>query len=286
MFSTQLKPLRLAVPAVACALVALAAEAAHAAEADRPAMVNLKEDVLARQLAAVRAKIQERNPKTRIDSVQYTPVDGLYEVVMGKNLAYMDASGRYALFGNIWDMQASRDLTADRKAVLDRVDTSTLEQAWSVRHVKGKGSRTVYVFADPQCGFCKQLEQTLSSMDDITVRTLVIPILGPESKRLTSAIACAEDPSAAWSAWMLRGVQPPPANPATCDLGRAQAVEKLAKDLGITGTPTLVTADGRKQAGAMTASQLTAWLAEPAIGTTTAGGVAVNTAASPKTTPR
>lgn len=256
-----------------------AAEASQAGEAMAAAD--------ARRLAGVRAALQERNPGTRIDSVQFAPIEGLYEVVMGKNMAYMDATGRYALFGNIWDMQARRDLTADRKAVLERVDVSALEQAWSIRHVKGKGSRTLYVFADPQCGYCRQLEQTLAGMDDLTVVTFALPILGPESKRLVGAIACAADPAAAWSAWMLKGEQPPAASAAACDLGPSQAVEKLAKGLGITGTPTLVTVDGRKKAGALSAPQLAAWLAEPPIGAvkTTGGGV-VTTASTPKTAPR
>lgn len=264
----------------------LAVAAAHAApELTKAADAKATSD--ARSLAGVRAALQERNPGTRIDSVQFAPIDGLYEVVMGKNVAYMDATGRYALFGNIWDMQTRRDLTADRKAVLERVDLSVLEQAWSIRHVKGKGSRTVYVFADPQCGYCRQLEQTLAGMDDLTVVTFALPILGPESKRLVSAIACAADPAAAWSAWMLKGEQPPAAPATACDLGPSQAVEKLAKGLGITGTPTLVTADGRKKAGAMSAPQLAAWLTEPPIGAVKAdGGGVVTTASTPKTAPR
>lgn len=260
--------------------------AAHAAP-DAAQAADVKATADARWLASVRSALQERNPGTRIDSVQFAPIDGLYEVVMGKNVAYMDASGRYALFGNIWDMQSRRDLTADRKAVLERVDVSALEQAWSIRHVKGKGSRTVYVFADPQCGYCRQLEQTLAVMDDLTVVTFALPILGPESKRLVGAIACAADPAAAWSAWMLKGEKPPAAPLAACDLSPSQALEKLAKGLGITGTPTLVTADGRKKAGAMSAPQLAAWLAEPPIGAVkTAGGGVVTTASTPKTAPR
>lgn len=223
----------------------------------------------ATNLAAVRDRLQAQNPGTKIDSVSASPIAGLYEVVMGKNVAYMDASGRYALFGNVWDMQARRDLTADRKAALDRVDVGTLNTALALKHVKGNGSRTLYVFADPQCGYCRQLEQTLDGMDDLTVYTFVMPLLGPESKRLAAAIGCSADPAAAWSAWMLKSQQPKE-TPA-CDTARLDAVEKLAKTWGVTGTPTLVAADGRKKPGAAPAQQLAAWLAEtsPTSGPTT-----------------
>ncbi|OYV02277.1 MAG: hypothetical protein CFE45_01090 [Burkholderiales bacterium PBB5] len=281
--------LRACLAMIVAAFAVGAFDATAAAAEDKKPFPNLKEEQLARQLAQVRVALQERNPGTRIDSVQFAPIDGLYEVVMGKNVAYMDATGRYALFGNIWDMQARRDITADRKALLDRVDVAALDQAWSLRHVKGKGSRTVYVFADPQCGYCRQLEQTLAAMDDLTVVTFTLSILGPESKRLVNAITCAADPAAAWSAWMLKGEQPPSNSSRTCDLAPAEAVEALAKGLGITGTPTLVTADGRRKAGAMSAAQLTAWLAEPPLGaikTAAGGGAVVTTASTPKTAPR
>jgi thiol:disulfide interchange protein DsbC len=217
----------------------------------------------AAELDAVAAGLRAQHPGTRIDSVQFSPIAGLYEVVMGRNVAYMDASGRYALFGHVWDMQTRRDLTADRKALLDRIDVKALDKSLALRHVKGRGTRTLYVFADPQCSFCRQQEQALSALDDVTIYTFVLPILGPESRRIATAIACASDPQAAWSGWMLNGQAPAaPSVPATaaCNGGGA-AVEQLAKALGITGTPTLVAEDGRKSAGAMPASQLGAWLA-------------------------
>jgi thiol:disulfide interchange protein DsbC len=213
-----------------------------------------------KDLEAVAATLRAQNPGTRIDSVQRSPVGGLYEVVMGRNVAYMDASGRYALFGHVWDMQARRDLTADRKLQLDRIDTRQLDTSLAMKWVKGRGSRTLFIFSDPQCGFCKQQEQALTALDDVTVYTFVLPILGPESKRLAQAIACAAEPQAAWLAWMLKGQAP--AATSICPGGgpSSAGVEQLATALGITGTPTLVAEDGRKVAGAMAAAQLNVWL--------------------------
>lgn len=209
-------------------------------------------------LAAVAAALRAQNPGTRIDSVQPSPVPGLYEVVMGRNVAYMDPTGRFALFGHIWDMQARRDITADRLALLDKVDTRSLDKTLALRHVRGRGTRTLYVFADPQCGFCKQQEQVLAGLDDVTIYTFVLPILGPESRRLATAIGCAADPAAAWGAWM-RQAQQPAAATAACTYA-SEPVEALAKALDITGTPTLLSDDGRKNSGAMSAAQLGSWL--------------------------
>ncbi len=237
--------------------------------------------------AVVGERIRALNPGTRVDSVTASQLPGLYEVVMGKNIAYVEPSGRYAVFGHVWDMRERRDLTADRQAVLDRVDVGTLPRELAVRHVRGTGARTLYVFADPQCGYCKALEQTLAKIDDITVYTYVMPLLGAESRRLAGAIQCAPDPAAAWSELMLRAQLPGPvpasasasAGLASCD-AKVDAVARLAQSLGVSGTPTLVAADGRKSAGAMPAEQLTAWLAmaapsaagSPPVGTTAGAG--------------
>jgi thiol:disulfide interchange protein DsbC len=214
----------------------------------------------ATSLAAFEQRFRASNPGTRIDSVAVSSIPGLFEVVMGKNVAYIEPTGRYALFGHIFDMQARRDLTADRKASLDKVDVLTLPKDLAIRHVRGNGTRVLYVFSDPQCGFCKALERALVEVQDVTVYTFLTPILGPESKRLAVAINCSADPAAAWSAWMLRGEQPREA-PASCRQD-SDAIDKLAQAVGVAGTPTLISGDGRKTAGAMSGAQLSAWLAQ------------------------
>lgn len=239
--------------------------------------------------SVVAERIKAMNPGTRVDSVSHSQIAGLYEVVMGRNVAYVDATGRYALFGHVWDMRERRDLTADRKAALDKVDVGTLPLDLALRHVRGKGTRTLYSFADPQCGYCRQLEQTLQQLDDVTVYTFVIPLLGPESRRLAGSVLCASQPASAWSALMLKGQFPVAAN---CD-AKVDALAALAERLGVNGTPTLIAGDGRKTAGAMPAAQLSSWLDMPAppasalAGTRTAATrLDVGTSPSPKTAPR
>jgi thiol:disulfide interchange protein DsbC len=209
-------------------------------------------------LAAFGARFKAANPNTRIDSISLSTIPGLFEVVMGKNVAYVEPSGRYALFGHIFDMQERRDLTADRKAALDKVDVKSFPTELAIRHVRGTGARVLYVFSDPQCGFCKALEQALAGVDDITVYTFLTPILGPESKRLATAISCSTSPADAWSAWMLKGEQPVAAT-TTCSAS-ADAIARLAQSLDVAATPTLISGDGRKSAGAMSGQQLVAWL--------------------------
>jgi thiol:disulfide interchange protein DsbC len=208
-------------------------------------------------LAAFEARFRALNPRTRIDSVGRSPVPGLYEVVMGKTLAYVEPTGRYALFGHVFDMQTLSDLTADRRAQLDRVDLGQLPTSHALKHVLGKGTRALHVFADPMCGHCRSLETALQGLQDVTVHTYPVAVLGPASEALVRAIGCAPDPQAAWTAWMHEGTAPAdPAPGCQADPTVAQA----AQALGINATPTVIAGDGRKTAGAMTTQQLQAWI--------------------------
>ena len=181
---------------------------------------------------------------------------------MGKTVAYVEGSGRYFFFGNLFDMTTQKDLTAPKIAQLSAVDTKTLPLADAIKVVKGQGRRTLYVFSDPDCPYCKQLEQTLANVDDVTIYTFPFPLasLHPDAPRKAEQIWCAPDRAKAWEAAMLRNELP--ANPGKCDNPVTRNVA-LGQSLDINGTPTLISADGRKQAGALGEATLNAFLAGP-----------------------
>ena len=64
-------------------------------------------------------KLKGLYPATRFTSVTGTPIDGVYEVVMGQNVAYVGGDGRHFLFGHLFDMRTQQDLTAAKLAQSD-----------------------------------------------------------------------------------------------------------------------------------------------------------------------
>ena len=54
---------------------------------------------------AMTGRLKEKYPATRIERVDPSEIPALYEVVMGQNVAYTDASGRYFVFGHLFDMK-------------------------------------------------------------------------------------------------------------------------------------------------------------------------------------
>ena len=221
------------------------------------------------ELTSLIGRLQALYPSTRFGEIRPTPWSGVFEVAMGANLAYVDASGQYFLFGHLYDMKAQRDLTAERKDTLARIDFNTLPLADAIKDVRGHGSRALAIFSDPDCPHCRRLEAELKSMSDVTIHTFLMPIasLHPQARAKAIAVWCAKDRLGAWQALMTRDQVPPSAD---C----AHPVDRnvaLADRLGVTGTPTLVAADGRVLPGAASAEQINAWLSRS---TTSAEGPA------------
>ncbi len=211
----------------------------------------------ARQLAV---KLAQLYPGTHFTSVKPAPIDTLFEVTMGHNLAYVESSGRHFFFGHLYDMQTNRDLTADLVADLNRIDVSSLPIADAIVVTKGDGKQVVNVLSDPGCHYCQQLEKTLDDMTDITVRTWLIP-LQPGSDVLAKSIWCAHDKTQAWHTWMLTRSELPPATK-NCNSAAIQRNLELAQRLQTVGTPTLISSSGRVHSGAMSREELAAWLAQ------------------------
>ena len=197
---------------------------------------------------SIAERLQALYPGTRFGAVNTTPWPGVFEVVMGANLAYVDASGQYFLFGHLYDMTTQRDLTVERKDTLARVDFAALPLADAVKEVRGTGARSLAIFSDPDCPYCRRLEAEIKNLSDVTLYTFLMPIasLHPEARSKAIAVWCAPDRVEAWHALMWDDKQIPAQE---C----AHPVDRnvvLGERLGINGTPTLVAADGRVLPGA------------------------------------
>lgn len=130
---------------------------------------------------------------------------------------------------------------------------------WSFKRVKGTGARRIAIFEDPDCTYCKELEQTLKGIDNLTVYVFLFPIeqFHPGAAAKSVAVWCAKDQLKSWDEIMYIGTTPTGA--ATC----ANPIPKIvdfAKRHRITGTPTTILEDGRRLVGAVPRAELEAQL--------------------------
>jgi thiol:disulfide interchange protein DsbC len=203
----------------------------------------------------LKATLQARlGDDATVKSVAKSPIAGLYEVNLGRQIVYSDASGNYLVFGDIIDAKTRRNLTEARQAELNRIDFASLPFADAVKVVKGNGSRKMAVFSDPNCPYCKQLENTLKSISNVTVYTFLYPVLTPDSSVKAKSIWCSPDRAKAWEAWMQD--HKAPTAPGTCDTAAIDKNLTLGRAMNVDGTPTVFLADGTRLPGAVPADQL------------------------------
>lgn len=202
---------------------------------------------------AVLDKLTKKFPNTRITMINKAPMKGLYEVVMGKNIAYVDEDANYFLFGHIFDMTTQQDITQARIDDLNQIDFNNLPLDKAIKIVKGDGSRVFAVFSDPDCPYCKRLEADLSELNNYTMYVFLFPIaeLHPEASAHAKAIWCSADKPSAWHEFLLKDTLP------VVDAAKLQEcktpigdIEKLGHELGVNGTPTLITKAGKVMPGA------------------------------------
>ena len=139
------------------------------------------------------------------------------------------------------------------------INVARLPVKYAVKSVYGKGSRTIYTFEDPNCGYCRQLHRSLKEIGDLTVYTFVATFLGEDSVDKANAVWCAKDRSAAWDRVMGKGSIP--MAPDNCAAPVAE-VKKLIGLLGINLTPTVFFADGSRMNGVKPKAEVERRLAE------------------------
>ena len=237
--------------------------AAGAADGDSkaPTVANAAAQVPAAVDAALRRNLPARMPNfPPIDQISRTPMQGIYEVRIGTELFYTDGEGNYIINGEMMDTRARRNLTEERMEKLLAIDFGQLPVKDAFVVVRGNGKRKLAVFEDPNCGYCKRFERDLQKIDNVTVYMFLYPILGPDSTEKSRAIWCSRDKGAAWSGYMLRN-EPPAKADASCDVSALARNIEFGRKHKITGTPTLVFADGSRVPGAIGAAEVEKLLA-------------------------
>ncbi len=203
---------------------------------------------------SLKKALEANFPDEKIESLRKTPYLGLYEVVLGGELFYTDEKASYLFFGHVIDPKTKQSLTSERlQQIKDarRISLDSLPLEHAIKSVKGNGKRKLVVFSDPNCPFCKRLEKELTGITDVTIYTLLYPVL-KGSLPTATAIWCSPDRLKAWEGFMLNDTVP---SGKDCETPIETLVQTGQKH-GINGTPTLIFADGSMAPGLLPADTI------------------------------
>ena len=206
--------------------------------------------------AAIRKNWNLNNPKgPPIDEISKTPIAGLYELRVDKEIVYSDDQGNYLIFpsrdqtdGHLLDARTKTDVTEQRLARIMAQDVPKLPYADALMIKQGTGARRMIVFEDPNCHYCKDAERNFAALKDVTIYTFLIPILGDDSVLKSRTIWCSKNNAQVWRSWMIQGVMPPRPMGA-CDRTAIDRNLELAARYHLNYTPAIIFDDGSRFAG-------------------------------------
>ncbi|MEJ1960810.1 MAG: DsbC family protein [Gammaproteobacteria bacterium] len=85
----------------------------------------------------------------------------------------------------------------------NRIDFNSLPFDRAIKIVKGTGARKFAIFTDPDCPYCRQFEEQLKSVTDVTMYVFLFPLkIHAGAEKRAKDIWCSEDRSSAWTAYM------------------------------------------------------------------------------------
>lgn len=178
-------------------------------------------------------------------SVTPAEIPGLYQVAMkmqGKVVPiYLDGSGSYLFTGNVIRLKDRKNLTEAHYQKLNPVDTASIPQEEGLTLGNPDATQQIFVFTDPHCPYCiklhKVLKEAVKANPDLAFHTKLIPLKSP--KKIIQTIICNKSMEQLEMAFSGKELPEP-----SCETDAVEKNSKLAKELGINGTPTLILPNG------------------------------------------
>lgn len=184
-------------------------------------------------------------------SVDPAEIPGLYLVTMKMQNKvvpiYLDGSGSYLFTGNVIRLKDRKNLTEAHYQQLNPVDISTIPLDDALVIGDPQATQHIIVFTDPHCPYCSKLHKVLKEAvkknPDLAFYNKLIP-LKSSSQQVTKTILCNKSLEQLEQAFA--GKSLPESN---CETDVAEKNLKLAQQLGIHGTPTLILPNGQVAPG-------------------------------------
>jgi thiol:disulfide interchange protein DsbC len=208
----------------------------------------------------------------KVTDVKMSPIKGLWEISIQRQdkdvPVYLDFSKKFVIEGPIIEISTGVDKTKEQykepvkepvkvKKTNKGIDVSGISLKNALVLGNKKAAKRVIVFTDPECPYCgvlhEEMKKVVSKRKDIVFFIRLFPLikLHPDAYWKSKSIVCSKSMQMLDDNFMKK-----PIYRNECDTKEVDNTMKLAGNLNITGTPTMIFADGSMHSGAMRAEDL------------------------------
>jgi thiol:disulfide interchange protein DsbC len=181
----------------------------------------------------------------KLEDLKPSPIPGLYQFLQGADVSYLTADGKYFLDGNLYDMATRANLT---EAIRSRARLAMINEVPESQMVIFSPKNPLYtitVFTDVDCQYCRKLHSEIAEINKLGVRVryMFFPRTGPntESWRKAEVVWCSADRGEALTR-ATAGAQLDMNK--TCGPTPVAREYQLGQDIGVRGTPAILTDSG------------------------------------------
>jgi len=203
-----------------------------------------------------RAAIVKKIDGIKLEDVRITPLNGVYEVTRGSEISYVSGDGRYALLGDLIDLDSDANLSENRRRGIRSRILDAIPDSEMVVYSPKDPKYTVTVFTDIDCGYCRRLHSQMAEYNrlGIRVRYLFFPRSGPdtESWHKAEAVWCSGNRNEA----LTKAKNGEVVASSKCPTAIIQRDYDLGQKLLVEGTPAIFLPSGEMLPGYLPPGQL------------------------------
>ena len=197
----------------------------------------------------LKLKLEQILPPTiEVLSIQESDVRGYYTVnFKGLEPLFISKDGKYLISGDILEI-TDTGLINKSEIRRNNLRKESLAQIDETEFISFKPSETkheVFVFTDVDCGYCRKFHSQIKEYLDlgIQVNYLAFPRTGADSEAFNKIVSawCSSNPNKSITELKL-GYK---IEENICDINPVQEHFNLGNSLGVSGTPSIITSEGR-----------------------------------------
>ena len=194
-------------------------------------------------------------PNVQTTKISATPIEGLYEVIVGSQVVYMSVDARYMIEGDLFDLKTKKNISENAKSSIRLAAINKLGEDNMLIYRPEKVENVITVITDIDCPYCRRLHSEVPDYlkNNVEVRYIFMPLKGMSDMRKTISVWCSEDKQLALDIAKAGGE----IEDKICDNPIKEHLQ-LARTLGVRGTPAIVLEDGQLLPGYVPVDKLIA----------------------------